>query len=317
VAPAGVDDAKEKASEGERPKLLLITADPAVSEMMRQAVSNDPVQIVRATSGSTAAQLFEAERPGLVIIDDDLPGSCGVGLSEELRTLANGQGAGLPIMIVGRKAAPDGSRLADSTDWLQAPFSPEYARARIRTWLMRGQFRWVRAEIDEHEAERLTALRALNLLDTAPEERFDRITRLTAALFDVPVALVTLVDENRQWFKSCLGIDQCETSREVSFCAHALKQAEVLIVPDALADPRFADNPLVTDGPRIRFYAGAPLLLDDGLCVGTLCVLDTRPRILSTRDVALLRDMAALVQQELNSRPVDRPAPVNAVHALP
>jgi GAF domain-containing protein len=259
VAPAEVDDAKEEASQGERPKLLLghgRSGGVRDDEAGRQRRSrSDRARDERLN----AAQLFEAERPGLVIIDDDLPGGCGVGLSEELRILANGQGAGLPIMIVGRKAAPDGSRLADSTDWLQAPFSPEYARARIRTWLMRGQFRWV--------AQRSTSMRRAPYCIARPEParhrprgavRSDHAS--TAALFDVPVALVTLVDENRQWFKSCLGIDQCETSREVSFCAHALKQAEILIVPDALADPRFADNPLVTDGPRIRFYAGAPLL---------------------------------------------------------
>jgi GAF domain-containing protein len=115
----------------------------------------------------------------------------------------------------------------------------------------------------------------------------------------VPVALVTLVDENRQWFKSCLGIEQCETSREVSFCAHALKSTDVMVVPDALLDGRFADNPLVTDGPRIRFYAGAPLILSDGLPVGTLCAIDHRPRMLSDRELGLLKDVAALVQKEL------------------
>ena len=295
-------------AEGERPLLLLVTADSAIADKMVQAVSSEPIQIIRAGSSDNAVRLFEAERPGLVIIDDDLPDADGAGLSRQLRALANGHGEGLPIMIVGRNASPDGAALESATDWIQTPFSAEFARARIRTWMMRGQFRWVRAAIDEHEAERLAALRALNLLDTAPEERFDRFTRIAAALFDTPVSLVTLVDESRQWFKSCVGTDQCETSREASFCAHALKSSDVMVVPDALLDPRFADNPLVTDGPRVRFYAGAPLSVPSGLCVGTLCVLDTRPRMLSEREIELLRDMARLVEKELLPQPVSRPA---------
>jgi GAF domain-containing protein len=213
---------------------------------------------------------------------------------------------------VGRKASPNGAALEDATDWIQAPFSAEFARARIRTWMMRGKFRWVRAAIPAGEAERLAALRSLNLLDTAPEERFDRFTRLTAALFDAPVSLVSLVDENRQWFKSCLGIERCETSRELSFCAHALDGSDVLLVPDALLDTRFADNPLVIDGPRIRFYAGAPLRVGGGLAVGTLCVLDVRPRIMSEREIGLLRDMAALVETELTPQLIARPVLASA-----
>ncbi len=298
--------------QGERPLLLLVTADQSVADKMSQAVSAEPVQIIRAGTCENALRLFESERPGLVIIDDDLAGADGAALSRELRVLANGRGTQLPIMIVGHKPWPDGAGLEDATDWIQAPFSAEFARARIRTWLMRGQFRWVRASIDEGEVERLAALRALNLLDTAPEERFDRFTRIAAALFDTPVSLVTLVDENRQWFKSCVGTDQCETSREVSFCAHALKNADIMIVPDALADPRFADNPMVTGGPRVRFYAGAPLRVSGGLCVGTLCVLDTRPRILSDQEIGLLRDMAALVEKELAPQPAPRPVPATA-----
>jgi CheY-like chemotaxis protein len=291
-------NANRPADEEDRRLILLVTADTELAEKVQSAISNDPVELIRATSDDSARRLFEAERPALVIMDDALPGIGGAALSRELRILANGCSDEIPILIVGRGAGPD-EELPDTTDWVQVPFSPEYARTRIRTWLLRGRCRWERAEIDEREAERLSALRALNLLDTAPEERFDRFTRIAAALFDAPVSLVTLVDENRQWFKSCVGIEQCETSRDVSFCAHALKSADVMVVPDALVDSRFADNPLVTEGPRIRFYAGAPLFLADGICVGTLCVLDSRPRIPSEREVALLKDVASLVQKEL------------------
>jgi len=113
--------------------------------------------------------------------------------------------------------------------------------------------------IPDNETQRLAALHALDVLDTPPEERFDRITRIAARLMDVPICLVTLVDANRQWFKSCIGLDASETPRDISFCGHAILAPEALVIPDAAADPRFADNPLVAGEPRIRFYAGEPL----------------------------------------------------------
>jgi PAS domain S-box-containing protein len=150
------------------------------------------------------------------------------------------------------------------------------------------------------EAARLRALRELGVLDTAPEERFDRLTRLAQDMFQAPIALVTLVDENRQWFKSNLGLGVGETSRDVAFCAHAILDDGVLVVPDATADPRFADNPLVTGDPDIRFYAGAPLATSDGHSVGTLCVIDTEPRDWTAEQSRALRDLANVVEQELN-----------------
>jgi phosphoribosyl 1,2-cyclic phosphodiesterase/CheY-like chemotaxis protein len=285
------------------PLLLVATADSSVSEKLQQAVEAEPVQMVKAASGETALRLFQSEHPSLVIIDDNLPDSKGRELSASIRSLAGSTAADLPIMILSSDASPGNGSLGKSTDWLQTPFSGEYARARIRTWLMRGQFRWLRAPVDEDEKERLAALRSLNLLDTEPEERFDRYTRIAAALFDVPVALVTLVDEDRQWFKSCVGTNECETSREVSFCAHALKQHEVMVVPDALADPRFADNPIVVGGPRIRFYAGAPLHILGGHCIGTLCIIDHRPRQLTDEERRLLEDLGKLVEKELIAGP--------------
>ena len=115
-----------------------------------------------------------------------------------------------------------------------------------------------------NESTRLDTLRALHILDTLPEERFDRLTRLAKRLFSVPIALVSLVDADRQWFKSCAGDDSDETSRDEAFCAHVVHDCEPMVVPDTLLDDRFADNPMVIDEPRIRFYVGYPLVLDDG-----------------------------------------------------
>jgi diguanylate cyclase (GGDEF)-like protein len=151
------------------------------------------------------------------------------------------------------------------------------------------------------EVKRLEALRALNVLDTSPEERFDRVTRLARRLFNVPMALVSLVDEDRQWFKSCQGLDASETSRDVSFCGHAILGEEVLVVPDAALDERFRDNPLVTGAPHIRFYAGCPLKVPNGSRVGTLCIIDREPRTLSEEDLASLRDLARMIEKELSA----------------
>ena len=153
-----------------------------------------------------------------------------------------------------------------------------------------------------NEAARLCFLASLNILDTPPEESFDRITRLTRTVLGVPIALVSLVDLNRQWFKSCQGLDVAETSRDIAFCAHALHVDEALVIPDAEADPRFADNPLVTGTPHIRFYAGVPLRFADGLTVGTLCALDTGPRALTDEQLHSLRDLARIVERELMQR---------------
>ncbi len=153
--------------------------------------------------------------------------------------------------------------------------------------------------IAANEQQRLQALRDLQLLDTPPEERFDRLTRLARALFDVPIALVSLVDQDRQWFKSCVGLDESETPRSVSFCGHAILEPDTFQVPDAHQDPRFADNPLVTGAPHIRFYVGAQLRTPAGDALGSLCLIDTRPRQLDGQQLQQLRDLADCVENEL------------------
>jgi GAF domain-containing protein len=180
----------------------------------------------------------------------------------------------------------------------------------VRSWLLRTPCRWQKAPIPPDEERRLTALRHLGLLDTPPEERFDRLTRLAAAILDVPTALVSLVDSDRQWFKSGYGDGPRETPRDASFCAHAVASRTALVVPDALEDPRFADNPLVSGDPRVRFYAGQPLILPDGSCVGTVCLVDTRPRELDERQRGLLADIGELVRRELLMSQVDPAAAV-------
>ena len=156
--------------------------------------------------------------------------------------------------------------------------------------------------IPPNENERLNVLHALNLLDTPPEEVFDRITRLVARVLDVPIALVSLVDTDRQWFKSRVGLDAIETPRELAFCAHAIVQTSPMIVPDATLDERFADNSLVTSNPNIRFYAGVPLRSVSGLSIGTLCAIDSKPRKLNADEINILIDLAAVISKEVQMR---------------
>ncbi|UCP14498.1 sensor domain-containing diguanylate cyclase [Aeromonas media] len=153
--------------------------------------------------------------------------------------------------------------------------------------------------IPEHERQRLDGLRRLAILDSTAEERFDRITRMARNMFEVPISLISLVDEERQWFKSRCGLDAQETPRDVSFCGHAILGEEIFVVEDAIRDPRFADNPLVLGDPHIRFYAGTPLHIAGGYKVGTLCLIDRRPRQLDERQRALLMDLAGMVEHEL------------------
>ena len=151
----------------------------------------------------------------------------------------------------------------------------------------------------ENESKRLDTLRSLNILDTSAEERFDRLTRLAKRLFGVPIALISLVDSDRQWFKSCQGLDASETPRDISFCGHAILGEEIMVVEDATQDERFHDNPLVINDPGIRFYAGFPLTVPNGSKLGTLCVIDRQPRILTDDDRELLNDLGRMAEQEI------------------
>lgn len=157
-------------------------------------------------------------------------------------------------------------------------------------------------QIPKLENQRIAELRSLLLLDSSPEERFDRITRVAKQLFDVPIALISLVDTDRQWFKSSVGLNASETSRDISFCGHAILSDDVFIVENALNDLRFCDNPLVTGGPKVRFYAGAPLAMPSGNKLGTLCIISPEAREFDFKQSALLYDLSEIVISELVSQ---------------
>src|SRR4051812_10440062 len=160
----------------------------------------------------------------------------------------------------------------------------------------------MKAPIPENEAARLEALHQYGILDTDPEESFNDLTRLAAYVCDTPIALITLVDAHRLWFKARVGIGEKETSRDISFCAHAILQDGPFIVPDALDDERFRDNPFVSSDPHIRFYAGSPLMSPEGFKIGTLCVIDKRPKELSPKQIAALKILGNQVITQLDLR---------------
>lgn len=154
--------------------------------------------------------------------------------------------------------------------------------------------------IPANDGSRVKALRRLGVLDTPPEDRFDRFVQMVRALLEVPIALVSLVDSDRQWFKARAGLDECETSREISFCGHALAANDLLVVRDAWLDARFRENPLVVGPPHIRFYAGAVLRAPAGEPIGTVCAIDYVPRRFPSSDEVCLLEVARFVQDELH-----------------
>jgi diguanylate cyclase (GGDEF)-like protein len=159
-------------------------------------------------------------------------------------------------------------------------------------------------DIPHNEEERTRAIQGLGIIYSPSEARFDRITRLACRHFDIDTALVTIVYKEIQWFKSLQGLNACSTDREVSFCGHAILRDDALVVENALLDVRFMDNPLVTDTPRIRFYAGQPVRDEFGVTIGTLCLIDGMPRTFSQEDRQDLQDFARLVEAEL-AKPID------------
>jgi GAF domain-containing protein len=158
------------------------------------------------------------------------------------------------------------------------------------------------APIPNNEFERIAAVYKLNLLDTSPEEKFDRLTKAATQIFHVPISTLTIIDTNREWFKSCQGLSATEGERAISFCGHALVEDEILVIPDTLQDERFSDNPMVVNSPHIRFYAGVPIMSSDNKRIGVFCIKDTKPRQFSKHDEEILEGLAAWAELEINLR---------------
>jgi DNA-binding response OmpR family regulator len=282
--------------------VVIAAADMTLVGLLLEAVRADGFRVILRRSAREAVEAIEADRPSLVVIEHTPGAIDGVAACQDIRRLAIAGAENLPVIVVSARESEAEDVGLGVTERINAPFSPAYLQARVRAWLLRQACRWQSAKLPANEEQRLATLHELGVLDTPAEERFDRLTRLAAALFEVPVALITLVDRDRQWFKSRHGLDLLETPRDMSLCAHALLCDKAMVVPDTQLDSRFADNPLATGEPRVRFYAGYPIKGAGGICFGTLCLLDMRPRDLDAVKLELLRDLGDLVRQELCGR---------------
>ena len=285
-------------------RTALIATDPEPARVLTAAISADGSPLVTASDVHALLRMVAEDRPAVVILQRRFAGTDALDLCRAIRAIHPADPSTPAIVVVAARQEEmdiDAGNRVGVSDWLLWPFKETYARTRMQSWVLRESLRWMPAPLPANEGRRLDALHALNVLDTPPEERFDRYTRIAAQLFDVPIAIVSLIDTDRQWYKSHHGIDLTESPRETAFCAHTILDNAVLQVPDALHDDRFADSPFVAGEPRVRFYAGAPLAAPDGSMIGAFCVVDRRPRQLDEQQLTLLRDLADLVQAELVS----------------
>lgn len=287
-------------------RVLVAIGDSAESSALQSTLEAYGYVVETASNGADAVAALAKGAPDLVVLEAALPILDARKVITTVRAVLGL--TDLPILVWSPDdQAPDTSALTDAgaNDIVSGRGMSEKIAARLSAL----QFRrggWssteevMRPRIPSNEPARLADVRSTNVLDTPREERFDALTRKAQEVFNVPMALVTLVDEDRQWIKSAQGLDVTETSREDSFCAHAIHGPEVLVVPDAALDPRFAENPFVLGNPHVRFYAGYPISGPGGHKLGALCILDSKPRDFCSKDEDTLRSLGHLVEAELS-----------------
>jgi len=285
--------------------VLMAAVPEADRAVLSAAAKADGISNVSAVAAEDLGRAVEDKRPSLIVLGD-ADGVDPVAVCAELRVIEESRETPIIVVTDQTRVPADKGEAAGVTDWLTRPFSEQYVRSRLRAWVMRAMLRWRKAPLPENEEARQAAVERLGLLDTPAEERFDRHARIAAAALDAPIALVTLIDRDRQWYKSHYGFEFSETARDVGFCSHAILQSEPLVVNDARADDRFADNPVVVGEPHVRFYAGVPLHASDGARVGAFCIVDHKPRRLTPAQLRMLQDIARLVEEELEPRAAAR-----------
>jgi phosphoribosyl 1,2-cyclic phosphodiesterase/DNA-binding response OmpR family regulator len=303
-----IDTATRAPALAELPRAVLIAVDNSAADAaLHEAASEEGFDTLPCGDFDEVLYRVRTEQPPIVVLEADPERSLDE-LADDAREIVESYPEGATVTYVTTTTPPSNAIRPEITDWLVWPSSQSHLRTKLRAWLLRRALRWRTAALPINEAERVAALWNLGILDTEPEARFDRYTEVARSQFDVPIALVSLVDAERQWFKSHPGLDVAETPRDESFCAHAILSPEEFVIPDALQDDRFADNPYVAHGPRLRFYAGVPLTLSDGNRVGTLCIMDNRPRALDERQIERLRALARMVEAELETKGDEPPA---------
>lgn len=266
---------------------LLAVADSEAARILQEAVQAEGM-VPRVVPPGAFDVALEREQPALVFLDE----------ASELPAVLSD----VPLIrILAKEEARSCGAQPGISDCLASPFSSAYIRSRMRAWLLRSQPRWTAAPLPSDEERRLAHVQTLQLLDTPSELRFERFARLAERAFDVPVALLSLIDRDRQWVKTPSPLLDHEFARDVSICAHALLREGPLVISDGASDPTYGDNPAFTE-LNFRFYAGVALEDAEGVKVGTLCLLDYEPRIFSALDQAMLGDLAELASRELGER---------------
>jgi phosphoribosyl 1,2-cyclic phosphodiesterase len=278
--------------------LAFAVTDPDIGDALLEAAAAEGFEALACRDLDEVVETVRARQTPIVLLQAAPDRSLDDVAADAHTVLASAPGA-VSVAYVTTTTPPRHEIRPEITDWLVWPASQSHLRTKLRAWLLRRACRWQAAALPSSEPERLAALWSLGILDTEPEARFDRYTEVACSTFDVPIALVSLVDAERQWFKSHHGLDVGETHRDASMCAHAILGNDVFMITDALRDDRFADNPYVARGPRMRFYAGVPLSVADGACVGTLCIMDHRPRVLNESQLERLRELGHMVEAEL------------------
>jgi len=277
--------------------VLMTAGEPALMDRLAGILRKDGIEVMTCESDSVV-DAAQASRPSLILIVDGKNSGRALNSAKLIRSLEEPLGS-LPIILAGEIDCNQSDEELEVIDRLVAPYTDNYARTRLRACLMRRACKWARPAVPVNEADRLAALHALNILDTPSDDLLESIINLATDIFDVPIAAVTLVDKDRQWFKASCGLAERETPRDESFCAHVVADPATTIVPDTLLDPRFAENPGVVGPPHLRFYAGHPIVLADGHCIGTVCIADIRPRRLPESELQRLAKIAELALQTI------------------
>lgn len=280
------------------PRVAIVCAeDPAQRELLQKSLESDGIRVLLADGVDDVVAKAEAERVPLLLLEgaaatvNKAAWALRSSKNEAIRSAAI-------IAITDATASAQDSFEAGATDFLHKPLTPQYIRSRAGAWLMRASHHWHPAPIPREDRSRVEALQRL-AIPIGEDARYDRIARIAARIVGTPMAGVSFIDADTQWFKSRVGFEAAAVPRAESLCAHAILHPEGLVVPDLLGDDRFQDRPAGATALGIRFYAGTPLTTQDGFRVGTLCVMDKRPRILKPVELMALKDLAALAEELL------------------
>lgn len=283
------------------PRCAIVCAeDPAQRELLQKSLESDGIRVLIADSPEDVVKKAEAERVPLLLVEgaaervNKTAWMLRSSKNEAIRSAAI-------IVLTDSDASASASFEAGATDFLQKPLTPQYIRSRAGAWLMRAGHHWHPAPIPREDRSRVEALQRLSI-PIGEDARYDRIARIAARLVGAPMAGVSFIDADTQWFKSRIGFEAAAVPRAESLCAHAILYPEGLVVPDLLGDDRFQDRPASATSLGVRFYAGTPLTTVDGFRVGTLCVMDRRPRQLKPNELLALKDLAALAEELLTAR---------------